>query len=117
MKTLLVAIVLVASSTVSLSWGMTIDEAYQSIPHKRTPYNTQESALSKAILVRRDLSGAHLNRASLTAAKLVETIFGNTQLNKVSGLECRCFTLGTPIHKIGRTSLISRRPLKFPERG
>lgn len=25
---------------------MTIDEAYQSIPHKRTPYRTQESALS-----------------------------------------------------------------------
>jgi hypothetical protein len=46
MKTLLIAIVLVASSTVSLSWGMTIDEAYQSIPHKRMPYSTQESALS-----------------------------------------------------------------------
>lgn len=46
MKTLLIAIVLVASSAVSLSWGMTIDEAYQSIPHKRTPYNTQESTLS-----------------------------------------------------------------------
>jgi len=46
MKALLVAIVLVASSTVSLSWGMTIDEAYQAIPHKRTPYSTQESALS-----------------------------------------------------------------------
>jgi hypothetical protein len=46
MKALLIAIVLVASSTVSLSWGMTINEAYQSIPHKRTPYSTQVSSLS-----------------------------------------------------------------------
>jgi hypothetical protein len=48
MKALLVAIMLVASSTASLSWGMTIDEAYQSIPHQRTPYNSQVSALSLA---------------------------------------------------------------------
>lgn len=46
MKALLIAIVLIASSTVPLSWGMTIDEAYQSIPHKRTPYNSQVSVLS-----------------------------------------------------------------------
>jgi hypothetical protein len=46
MKALLVATLLVASSTAPLSWGMTIDEAYQSIPHKRTPYNSQVSALS-----------------------------------------------------------------------
>jgi adenine/guanine phosphoribosyltransferase-like PRPP-binding protein len=79
-------------------------------------FATDPIDLSKAILVRRDLSGANLNRASLTAAKLVETSFGNTQVNKVSGLECRCFTLGTPIQKIGRKILITRRPLKFPER-
>ena len=46
MKALLVATMLAASSTVSLSWSMTIDEAYQSIPHTRTPYNSQVSALS-----------------------------------------------------------------------
>ncbi len=48
MKALLVATMLAASSTASLSWSMTIDEAYQSIPHTRTPYNSQVSALGVA---------------------------------------------------------------------
>lgn len=46
MKALFTAIALAVSSTASLSWGLTIEEAYQAIPHKRTPYNSQASALS-----------------------------------------------------------------------
>ncbi len=30
----------------ALAWGLTVDEAYQAIPHKRAPYDVQRSTLS-----------------------------------------------------------------------
>jgi len=35
-----------AVSNVSLACGLTVDEAYQAIPHRRIPYDTQRSTLS-----------------------------------------------------------------------
>jgi hypothetical protein len=48
MKLLLALLVFfLAVSNSSLTWGLTVDEAYQAIPHKRTPYNARRSTLSE----------------------------------------------------------------------
>ena len=33
-------------SRASLAWGLTVDEAYQAIPHRRAPYDAQRSTLN-----------------------------------------------------------------------
>ena len=39
-------ILLLEVSSVSFAWGLTVDEAYQAIPHRRTPYEARLSTLS-----------------------------------------------------------------------
>jgi len=47
MKYLLgVFLLLIEMTHGSFVWGLTIDEAYQAIPHKRTQYDAQRSTLS-----------------------------------------------------------------------
>jgi hypothetical protein len=41
-----ILILLLEVSSVSFAWGLTIDEAYQAIPHRRTPYEAQRSTLT-----------------------------------------------------------------------
>lgn len=45
MKTLRIVLPLVMFLNAMSSWGLTTDEAYQAIPHKRTPYDAQISTL------------------------------------------------------------------------
>src|SRR2546422_7464575 len=45
MKALLALSILLALSQGSPSWGLTVEEAYQAVPHKRTPYEAQLSTL------------------------------------------------------------------------
>ena len=41
MKALLALSILLALAQGSPSWGLTVEEAYQAVPHKRTPYEAQ----------------------------------------------------------------------------
>src|SRR6266566_775127 len=45
MKALLTLGILLTLTRGSPSWGLTVEEAYQAVPHKRTPYEAQLSTL------------------------------------------------------------------------